>query len=155
MLGLTYISIKLIKPNADLSFLLPLHLYSKFFLLTNVGTLPRVSPKMLVQNSVGILSLLRWQNKKKVVNVWSHHHTQWAEKRKKARHSFKMKMKKVYVGTRNVKGGWRFCLITIQAPPNDFGKYKKSKNRQICWHFLIFLYILAFLWLFFGIFCLF
>ena len=88
VLGLTYISIKLIKPNADLSFLLPLHLYSKFFFLTNVGTLPRVSPKMLVRDSVGILSLLRWQNKKKVVNVWSHHHTQWAEKRKNARHSF-------------------------------------------------------------------
>ena len=93
VLGLTYISIKLIKPNADLSFLLPLHLYSKFFLLTNVGTLPCVSPKMLVRDSVGILSLLRWQNKKKVVNVWSHHHTQWAEKWKKAKHSLKMKNK--------------------------------------------------------------
>ena len=78
--GLTYISIKLIKPNADLSLLLPLHLYSKFFLLTNVGTLPCVSPKML-QNSVGILSLLRWQNKKKVVNVWSHRPTvSWGKK---------------------------------------------------------------------------
>ena len=78
------------------------HSYSPFTYILSFSSLLmlehfRFSPKMLVRDSVGILSLLRWQNKKKVVNVWSHHHTQWAEKWKKAKHSFKMKMKKFYV----------------------------------------------------------
>ena len=70
------------------------HSYSPFTYILSFSSLLmlehfRFSPKMLVRDSVGILSLLRWQNKKKVVNVWSHHHTQWAEKRKKANNYFK------------------------------------------------------------------